>query len=48
MGIKKKDTVGVDIEGHCSECKNFWSKRPFMYCTYLQKRITARKTPKKL
>lgn len=32
----------MNLGAHCSECVI----RPFMYCMALQKRITARKTPK--
>ena len=34
------------INAHCSECIWYESINYQMYCKYLKKRITARKTPK--
>jgi hypothetical protein len=36
----------MNLGVHCSECIHYQGIRPFMYCMALQKRITARKTPK--
>lgn len=36
----------MNLGAHCSECIHYQGIRPFMYCMALQKRITARKTPK--
>lgn len=30
---------------HCSYCKWYATVPPFMYCTFYQRRITARKKP---
>lgn len=30
-------------EKHCSLCKYYWTGHGYMYCTKLQRRITARK-----
>ena len=40
MGEVNKETA------HCSECVNYETVNYFMYCKYLKKRITTRKTPK--
>ena len=36
----------MNLGAHCSECIHYQGIRSFMYCMALQKRITARKTPK--
>ncbi len=36
----------MNLGAHCSECIHYQCICPFMYCMALQKRITARKTPK--
>lgn len=36
----------INLGAHCSECIHYQGIRSFMYCMALQKRITARKTPK--
>lgn len=36
----------MNLGAHCSECIHYQGIRSFMYCMALQKKITARKTPK--